>query len=449
MVIVDSIEKFEKVKDELSESDVIIIPIFMSTFFHPINNRVSLLYIFDINTNKRYILPIDHPDIKLPLQLKSSDFTYNSCYVLNKWELSYHLDVKSSTDISFINYLHNGKVLELNDNEGFDFYNYYFASRSDVAKIVPITKHIEYCDSIIDKIKSVPKFDNFTYKFYDEAICLFSEIEKNGMCVDVNRFKAKYNTKMLEGNIVHTKYNLLTAAGRPSNRFGGINFAALNKDDGTREMFISRFKNGKLLEFDYDAYHLRLIADLIGYDFPDSSIHEHLGKQYFKKDSLTKEEYDLSKKISFKALYGFIPKEYKSIRFFQGIEIFIKELWKGFNSDGFVESQISKRKFSKEYFNELNATKLFNYYIQFYETEKNILVMKELLSFLKEKKTKLIKYLYDAFIFDLHPDEQNIVDDLQKIISKGGFPARAKIGDNYHSLRYLYNTEEIHNEQHN
>ena len=40
-----------------------------------------------------------------------------------------------------------------------------------------------------------------------------------------------------------------------------------------------------LFEFDYDAYHLRLIADLIGYDFPDSSIHEHLGKLYFKKDS--------------------------------------------------------------------------------------------------------------------------------------------------------------------
>jgi hypothetical protein len=445
MVIVDSIEKFNEFKDSIVSNDIIIIPVFMSTTLHPIKNGVSLLYAKDINTNSKYTLPIDHPDISF--KISSSDLeslTHSNCYILNKWELSYHLDIKNSIDISFINYLHNGKVLEVSDNEGFDFYNYYFANRPDVAKIVPIAKHIEYCDNTIDKIKDLPEYNNWTYKFYDDAIYLFSEIEKAGICVDVDRFKDRYNSKMLVGNIAHTKYNLLTAAGRPSNRFGGINFAALNKDDGTREMFISRFENGKLLEFDYDAYHLRLIADLIGYDFPDSSIHEHLGKLYFKKDSLTQEEYELSKRISFKALYGFIPKEYKNIKFFQGIEIFIIELWKGFNSDGFVQSQISKRRFTKEYFSDLNATKLFNYYIQFYETEKNILVIEELLSFLKGKKTKLIKYLYDAFIFDMHPNEQHIVEDLENIISKGGFPTRTKIGDNYHDLRYLYSKEKIH-----
>jgi len=442
MVIVDSIVKLKECKVSVISNDIIIIPVFMSTTLHPIKNGISLLYLYDINTKQKYIIPVCHPDI--PFNADKSDLeklTNGKCYVLNKWQLSYHLTVKDSLDISFINYLQDAKVLEIEEGNHFDFYNYYFPDRSDVGKIVPITKHIEYCDSIIDKIKDVPNFNNWTYKFYDDAIDLFSEIEKNGMCVDIDKFKARYNSKMLVKNIVHTKYNLLTSAGRPSNSFGGINFAALNKDDGTRELFISRFEDGKILEFDYDAYHLRLIADLIGYDFPDSSIHEHLGKQYFKKDSLTKEEYELSKKISFKALYGFIPKEYKSIKFFQGIEIFIIELWKGFNNDGFVQSQISKRKFSKEYFKDLNATKLFNYYIQFYETEKNILVIEELLSFLKGKKTKLIKYLYDAFIFDMHPDEKHIVEDLEKIISKGGFPIKAKIGDNYHNLRYLYNRE--------
>ena len=40
-----------------------------------------------------------------------------------------------------------------------------------------------------------------------------------------------------------------------SNNFGGVNYFALNKDDGSRDRFISRFEGGKLVQFDYDAYH--------------------------------------------------------------------------------------------------------------------------------------------------------------------------------------------------
>ena len=51
-----------------------------------------------------------------------------------------------------------------------------------------------------------------------------------------------------------------------SNKFGGVNYAALNKEDGCRESFVSRFEQGSLLEMDFDAYHPRLIADIIGYE---------------------------------------------------------------------------------------------------------------------------------------------------------------------------------------
>ena len=47
---------------------------------------------------------------------------------------------------------------------------------------------------------------------------------------------------------VHSEYNIYTSTGRPSNRFGGTNFAALNKKDGSRKQYISRFKNGVLVE---------------------------------------------------------------------------------------------------------------------------------------------------------------------------------------------------------
>ena len=39
----------------------------------------------------------------------------------------------------------------------------------------------------------------------------------------------------------YTEYNLYTSTGRPSNKFGGVNFAALNKEDGSRNSFVFIF----------------------------------------------------------------------------------------------------------------------------------------------------------------------------------------------------------------
>ena len=47
--------------------------------------------------------------------------------------------------------------------------------------------------------------------------------------------------------------------------------AALNKEDGTREKYISRFKNGSIIECDFDAYHLRLMAKVVDYKFSEKS----------------------------------------------------------------------------------------------------------------------------------------------------------------------------------
>jgi hypothetical protein len=41
---------------------------------------------------------------------------------------------------------------------------------------------------------------------------------------------------------VYSQYNYHTMTGRPSNAFRGFNFAAMNKEDGTRAAFCSRFE---------------------------------------------------------------------------------------------------------------------------------------------------------------------------------------------------------------
>ena len=114
----------------------------------------------------------------------------------------------------------------------------------------------------------------------------------------------------------YCNYNTYTLTGRPSNTFNKINYAALNKSDGTRNKYISRFNGGGILELDYDAYHLRIIGDIIGYDLPNESVHEYLGKQYFATDKLTKKQYSEAKQKSFQLLYGGIPKEFLENRAF-------------------------------------------------------------------------------------------------------------------------------------
>ena len=59
-----------------------------------------------------------------------------------------------------------------------------------------------------------------------------------------------------------------------------------------------------LFEFDYEAYHPRILAKFIEYEFGKESVHEYLGKMYFKTDNLTEEQYQQSKELTFKQLYG-------------------------------------------------------------------------------------------------------------------------------------------------
>ena len=95
----------------------------------------------------------------------------------------------------------------------------------------------------------------------------------------------------------------------------------LNKKDGSRKPYVSRYKNGVLVEMDYrDTYHLRLIGERIGYDFPKGSVHEHI-REFYGVD------YEESKKLSFQYLYGFTPYEVSQLNpFFCKVD----ELYKGF-----------------------------------------------------------------------------------------------------------------------
>ena len=416
------------------QSEIFVIPIFENIHKHPAENKLSLLYLASKDTD--YLIPINHPDSDINFTLDQVEG------ILSKFSYIYVNDKKEFLHAFKWGTLKSRKIIDLNlsvwfntnlpiDTAGItttahDFIERRHTSFPRVNLIIPIYKHLEKCRSIKQTTYKHYVTGNLlqaqAYKRYNEELMFnFYSIESSGV----------YTSKGME----YTQYNPYTSTGRPSNRYGGINYAALNKEDGSRDRFISRFNGGKMLEFDFDAYHIRLMADVVGYKFPDTSVHEYLGKQYFGKDELTEQEYKDSKALSFKIVYGGIPKEMREIEFFGKIHAFTRELWKKFKSEKFITTYLLSRRLHADNLTEMNAPKLFNYYLQALETESNVLILKEVFKVMSGYKSKLVLYTYDSFTFDFDPsDGEQFFTDIKNAMK---YPVKGQIGDTYNTLESL------------
>ena len=415
-MIVENNKQLKKFLKDFKSKESIILPIEQDSNLHPQKSKLSLLY---VNTfDDEYVLPINHNEclnIDLP-NLK----TKNKVYTLNRKKLLHFLDLDNVIDVSMMSYMRTGKVLELDNlnTTAHDFLNMKFYKKKNINTVIPVLKHIEKCRKISTMLQNnIEKYSEYVNVSYnDEILNNLSFIEKNGLMTT-------------EGK-VFSEYNLYTSTGRPSNRFGGINFAALNKKDGSRKKFISRFKNGVLVEMDFDAYHLRLIADKINYEFPQGSVHEHMA-QFYGVD------YEEAKRLSFQYLYGYIPEDVIQINpYFSKVHDYIEGLWNIYKNDDFVESDIYKRRIYKENLLDMNANKLFNYTIQLMETENNMKVLSALIPEIREYKSKLILYSYDSFLLDFNIEDgldylmkvKNILEQDKK------YPVKVSWGLNYHDM---------------
>jgi hypothetical protein len=223
-------------------------------------------------------------------------------------------------------------------------------------------------------------------------------------------------------------YNI---TGRPTNSFNSINFVAIPKTQEFRDCFIP--ENDFMVEFDFDAYHLRLIAKAVEYEFPnsDTSIHEQLGKFYFEKDQLTEEEYSKSKEITFKQLYGGIEDRYKNIEFFTKLDSFIESLYATYKKQGSIKLPTGKLLRRSE---DMNKLKLFNYWVQNLETKVNTEKILDIKDYIESAKckTKLILITYDAFLFDYSiQDGKQFLIDIKNIMQKDGYGVKLKRGTSY------------------
>ena len=408
----------------------VVIPIFSDPSLHPLheNNSLTAMYVMPLGESSD-IFATEHSDGVRDWDPSTLDddiiLTPNKKFLLcaHQYEKVYDMDLLSY-------YLHN-TPLDLEDVrvEAVEFISNRYYDLPNTNELVPLYKHLEVCDKVSKEIEKVwnarSSVDWESYERYNnEAITAFASIDRNGVRISES-FDSKLDKHVSDGKL-YSDYFLYTSTGRPSNSYGGLNFAAL--DDRKREFIVP--VNDYLVEYDYDAYHLRIIAELVGYDFPEGSAHDHMAEVY----GVDREE---AKKISFKYLYGGLPWELAQANpFFNLVKGFTGLIWKDFEESGRITTPVFKRPLIKNNFRDMSRNKLFNYLIQATETEKNIKRIIEIQKYLYKKETRLILYTYDSFLIDFKEKEGvGVLKDIRNILEKGSYMTKSKIGYDYFNMK--------------
>ena len=416
-MIVENKKQLKEFLKYYKSEDSIILPISCDNSKHTANTKLSLLYVQLLSGNE-FILPFNHSEtinIELPnLESDTKKYTYD------RKKLNHFIKLDNVIDVNLIHYMATNVPLSIEeiDTNAHNFFNMRYYKKENINTIIPVLKHLEKCRKISQLLKDTIIKHNQTVNmsYNNEVLDNLTYIESNGLQTTTG--------------LVYSEYNVFTSTGRPSNRFGGTNFAALNKKDGSRKPYVSRFKNGVLVEMDFVAYHLRLIADKVDYKFPKGSVHEYMAKFYGC-------DYEESKRKSFHYLYGGIPIDVVQLNpFFSKVYDFVNELWKVYNSKEFIVSDIYNRRIYKKNLSDMNANKLFNYTIQLMETENNMKVLTKLIPEIKDDRSTLVLYSYDSFLFDFNmEDGLEYLEKVKNLLEQNGkFPVKVSWGLNYHEM---------------
>jgi hypothetical protein len=423
--LIETKNQLNKLKDKLSNSESPYLEFIQGNDnTHPALAEIIAVY---LNVNfESYIIPINHTecinwdkDVILSI-LANYDFV-----VLDK-KAALH----AAPHIPYTDIQHTIHLLDKHTTQAHQWYCRKFP-QTKVNKMIPIGKHLERCEAKLRAIIDCSPEETNDY-FNDILLPVLHELEKNALKFN-DKFDDYFTLKSKKFSIkedhIYGWYNPYTTTGRPVNNFNGLNFVGLKHDNGERDCFEP--DNNFFVEMDYDGYHPRLIGDIVDYQF-EGNVHNTLAEIYFKSKEITPQQYKESKTLTFKQIYGGIDKANLHHPFFFKTQQFIDIIWEEFNKKG--EIKCGSYTIKKKDHPKIHSQKLFNYYIQATETETNIRKIKIIQDYLKTKETKLVLYIYDAFVFDVaKSDGKQTLIDLQNILNDK-FPVKLKTGTHYGAL---------------
>jgi hypothetical protein len=422
--VIENIGELEELKVKLETEASLWYPMWVDNDKHPRNTHISFVLIRTLTD--RYILPHQHTDTTAlsKSQIEGVLNTNGDKWVFQKKKLlqSFSNLRDGLNDIDTAHFLKTGETIDYQQpiqqlvapllHKGY---------KEDIIQSIPILK---LCEAIDNEFLKHHNQKSKTYNWYNDIFLpILSDIERYGIRVDREKFIDRWpqaHKHITSDNLVYTEYNPFTVTGRPSNRHGGVNYAALNKTDGSRDTLIA---DGIFLQMDYDSYHPRLIGKLIDFPLPQTNVHQWLAEQYGC-------DVAEGKGVTFRLLYGGIDDEFRQIPYFDKVADFIDVFWKESVERGYI--QTPNRHIPLSWVEQPNPQKVFNYLLQAYETEMNVGVMGKILDYVKDKPINFCLYLYDSFLFDC-PIDMNIewARKLKEIIENGAFPVKASWGTDY------------------
>jgi hypothetical protein len=445
MIFVESTEDLDAFLVQFKSKESIIIPVFTDTKAHPVANTLSLLYVrFGMED---YVLPFNHNEaINLPPEAITRLETTQRTFSPSAKALCHTLRLtRTPIDLRGLEYFATGAVTE--DNKFYlpiqqAFYTKHHAT-PNLNRAVAIMTLVQYLRAYADMLTGLVSgyreiIDTEGFMFHNNVVipaCAF--MESGGIHVDADAFTEKYGARskrLLKNELVYTEYNPYTLAGRVSSKFGGISFTSLNKTDGTRDMFTSRFEKGAMVLIDFESFHLRLMGELTQYALPKDSLHEYFGKQYFEKDTLTPEEYEESKQITFAMLYG--DQTETDIPFFRCVQQFITAMWESAQASGMFVSPTG-RTIALDRIEDPSPAKLFNYLLQLREMEVGMKGIFGLIPLFMGKNSKVVLYTYDSILidFDMSDGKQLVKDIVSTLEQDGTYPVRVYMGNSYNNVK--------------
>lgn len=397
---------------------------------HPSLTTPSIIYYN--NFEKGFIFVIDHSEgFSVPLEKVQAFLQqHNKVYLLNKKRHSYYLSLTNSIDVLFTALELQGSAKDFSCDtivhRDFGHKHRYLAN---INCLIPICKHYERCECMFEDVKYYVERETNT-EWLNKYSEVYKWVEEQGIAINEKIFDKHYEPTWKGNSVrngkIYTQYNLYNITSRPTNAFNSINFLALPKDK-SRAAFVP--SNDFFTDFDFDGYHLRLIANLLNIEIPtDKSIHLFLGEYYFGKEELTEEEYQESKKITFRQLYNGVEDEVAGIELFKRVDQFIQQMWIDYNKNGYVILP-NGRKLIQE---NANPQKLFNYYIQCLETVNNVKKLTKLKEYLKDKQSKVVLVVYDSILIDFSKqDGMGTYYGIKSILEEDNYMVKVKTGGDY------------------
>ena len=198
---------------------------------HPAINDLCAVYIRPLEASKGFMLCTSHSEA---INVEK-DWVYkilqkfDVLYCKNKKQLLHYFILQNLEDI-----LLPPSNIDLPNIPTYDIMYRKYHKLDNVNTLIPLVKHYEWCESIYNVVKPLIHQEKTPYyEFYNtKTSVVFNAIERTGIGINPELFSEHfYPTK---ADTVHTQFNLNTTTTRPSNKFKGVNYAALNKKNGER-----------------------------------------------------------------------------------------------------------------------------------------------------------------------------------------------------------------------